>query len=67
MTKLSLQQRKRVFDLLTVIPPEHLTLGIGFVDDTINSHIVALYGEESDKYENAKETRTDEFWRTYFK
>ena len=40
--KVQFATRKGVFDLLTVITLELLTLGIGFVADTINLNLIAL-------------------------
>ena len=45
--------RKGVYDLVTVIPLEHLTLGIGLAANMINSYLISLYVEESDECENA--------------
>jgi hypothetical protein len=57
---------KEVFDLLTVIPKEHLLMGIEFVVAMIDEYIQELYGKDSDKNEASNKCWTAAFWGFYF-
>lgn len=64
--EVSFAMRKGVFDLLTVIPKEHLLMGIEFVAGMIDEYIQELYGKDSDKYEASNKCWTAAFWDSYF-
>jgi hypothetical protein len=48
--EVSFAMRKGVFVLVTVIPKEHLLMGVEFVVGMIDEYIQELYGKDSDKY-----------------
>ena len=54
----------RIYDLLTIIPVEHLTVGVEFVMDMIFVHFCELYDDDS-MYEKGVNRGTP-FWSTYF-
>jgi len=56
--------RRGVYDLHTIIPVEHLTVGVEFVIDMIFVHLRELYDDDS-IHEKAV-SRWTPFWSTYF-
>ena len=54
--------RRGIYDLLTIIPVEHLTVGVEFVMDIIFVHLHELYDDSM--YEKAV-NRWTPFWSTY--
>lgn len=55
-----------VYDLLTVIPPEHLESGVDFVVDIIEAHLEDIYKDDSSALKKSK-ARWWGFFETYFK
>ncbi len=64
--EVSFAMRKGFFVLLTVIPKEHLLMGIEFVAGMIDEYIQELYVKDSDKYEASNKCWTATFWDSYF-
>ena len=56
--------RRGIYDLLTIIPVEHLTVGVEFVMDIVFFHLRELFDNDS-MYEKAV-NRWTPFWITYF-
>jgi hypothetical protein len=57
--------RRGIYDLLTIIPVEHLTVGVEFVMEMIFVHLRELYDDDDSMYEKAV-SRWTHFWSTYF-
>ena len=62
----SFAMRNGAFDLLTVIPKEHLLMGIEFVVDMIVEYIQELYRKDSHKYEAFNKCWTVALRDSYF-
>ena len=62
--EIAFAMRRGIYDLLTIIPVEHLTAVVEFVMDIIFVHLCELYDDDS-MYEKAV-NRWTPFWSTYF-
>jgi hypothetical protein len=55
-----------VYDLLTVIPVQHLSVGIDFVIEIIETHLEELYADDKATINKSKQ-RCWSFFQQYFR
>ena len=64
--KVSFAMKKGVIDVLTVIPPEHLTQGVTFVFCKIIEFLQELYPGDKAKFGAANNRWNNKFFEKYF-